>query len=380
MLTPMDDTLWHTLPTTFDHVGTSDPRFFDRFWFAATDPKGGGTLQLTLGVYNNMNVVDAGFIAIRNGKQYNVRASRSLRPRFVTDCGPISVEVLEPLRRMRLRVERTGTDGVAADLEWVGGFPAQEESSRFTRVRGRVVEESRRFDQVGHCEGWVELAGERIVLDRWWSTRDHSWGVRENMGIPEPVTGPAPLPSAGAFFAFLFFSTESIGGHLQIAQFSGRPDYFTAEITRRGKKDGSDGATLETVHLEGAVPTIEFYDDDRPRRMRKARFEAVTGDGREVVFEATALCPAVDMQGLGYSGGYVDGKGLGIWRGDAHLESDTWDVTDPCEVGRPDGSSVRPIHRIQPVSLTIRGAGLDSEGTGSLTLIAEGSLPQFGLE
>jgi hypothetical protein len=114
--------------------------------------------------------------------------------------------------------------------------------------------------------------------------------------------------------------------------------------------------------------------------MRKARFDAVTEDGREVVFEATALCPAVDMQGLGYSGGYIDGKGLGIWRGDAHLESDIWDVTDPCEVGRPDGNSVRPIHRIQPVSLTIRGAGLDSEGTGSLTLIAEGSLPQFELE
>lgn len=49
MLTPMDDTLWHTHPTTFDHVGTSDPRFFDRYWFAASDPTGGGTLQLTLG-------------------------------------------------------------------------------------------------------------------------------------------------------------------------------------------------------------------------------------------------------------------------------------------------------------------------------------------
>ena len=28
MLTPMDDSLWHQLPTTFDHAGTSDPRFF----------------------------------------------------------------------------------------------------------------------------------------------------------------------------------------------------------------------------------------------------------------------------------------------------------------------------------------------------------------
>ena len=38
MLTKLDDTLWHQLPTTFDHVGTSDPRFFDRYWFAVYDP------------------------------------------------------------------------------------------------------------------------------------------------------------------------------------------------------------------------------------------------------------------------------------------------------------------------------------------------------
>jgi hypothetical protein len=388
MLTPMDDTLWHTLPSTFDHVGTSDPRFFDRYWFAASDPRGGGTLQLTLGVYNNMNVVDAGFVAIRNGKQYNVRASRSLRPRFVTDCGPVSVEILEPLRRARLRVERTGADGVAADLEWIGDYPAQEEAARFTRVRGRVVEESRRFDQIGHCQGWVELAGERVVLDRWWATRDHSWGVRENMGISEPVTGAAPAPSAGALFAFLFFSTESIGGHLQIAQFAGRPDYFTAEIAKAGAAGasgasaaaGSGGAGPAGIHLTSSKLAVQFHDAKRPRRMKSARFDAVTDDGHEVVIEATALCPAIDMQGLGYSGGYQDGKGLGIWRGDAHVESETWDVTDPCEVVRADGNRVRPIHRIQPVKLSVRGAGLDGQGTGSLTMIAEGTLPQLGLE
>ena len=395
MLTPMDDTLWHTHPTTFDHVGTSDPRFFDRYWFAASDPKGGGTLQLTLGVYNNMNVVDAGFVAIRGTKQYNVRASRSLRPRFETAVGPFSVEILEPLRRARLRLEKSGPDGVAAELEWIGDYPAQEEAARFTRVRGRVVEESRRFDQVGHCTGFLELAGERVALDRWWATRDHSWGVREMMGIPEPVTGPAPAPSAGSFFAFLFFSTGSIGGHLQIAQFSGRPSYFTAEIAARGGAGEGGGAVgaggaamgrsggadvLRAIHLTDAKPTLVFHDDRRPRRVATARFDALTRDGREVVIEAKALCPAVDMQGLGYSGGYADGKGLGIWRGDAHLETDTWDVSHPCEVVREGGARVRPIHRIQPVSLTVRGAGLDGVGTGSLTLIAEGSLPQLGLE
>src|SRR5947209_2056435 len=117
MLTPLDDSQWHQLPTTFDHAGTSDPRFFDRTWFAASDPAGGGTLQFTVGVYKNMNVVDGGFVVINDGLQHNVRASRQLRPTYETSCAPLSVEVVEPMQRFRLRVD-PGDHGVAADLEW----------------------------------------------------------------------------------------------------------------------------------------------------------------------------------------------------------------------------------------------------------------------
>ncbi len=115
MLTPMDDTLWHQLSTTFDHVGTSDPRFFDRYWFAASDPEGAGTLQFTLGAYQNMNVMDGGFVAIRSGHQHNLRVSRALRPRYETACGPLRVEVAEPLERFRLFVE-PGDHGIEAEL------------------------------------------------------------------------------------------------------------------------------------------------------------------------------------------------------------------------------------------------------------------------
>ena len=378
MLTALDDTLWHQLPTTFDHVGTSDPRFFDRFWFAASDPGGGGTLQLTLGAYSNMNVMDGGFVAIRNGRQHNLRVSRSLRPRFETRCGPIRVEIVEPLHHARLIVE-PGAHEMSAELDWRSILPAQEEVPRFSRVRGRVVEESRRFDQIGECSGFIELAGERVTLDRWWATRDHSWGVRESMGIEEPVTGPPRPASAGTLFSFLFFSTERFGGHLQLAQFAGRADYFTCELTRR---DAPEDPPVHLVLGERAPLDITFTDEDRPRRFRSVRFGTlleIDGKTREVEIETTALGSAVDMQGLGY-GGYDDARGLGVWRGDDHLEHDVWDVSHPSEVERPGKGRVRPIHRIQPVHVSIRGGGIDGEGTGSLTLIAEGSLPQLGLE
>ena len=40
----------------------------------------------------------------------------------------------------------------------------------------------------------------------------------ERVGIPEPVTGPPPDASTGgSFFAFLFYSTDRYGGHVQVA-------------------------------------------------------------------------------------------------------------------------------------------------------------------
>ena len=68
MLTPLDDTLRHVLATTFDHAGTSDPRFFDRYWFAIYDPAG-TDLAINTGMcsYLNMNVIDGYAAVIRNG-------------------------------------------------------------------------------------------------------------------------------------------------------------------------------------------------------------------------------------------------------------------------------------------------------------------------
>jgi hypothetical protein len=115
----------------------------------------------------------------------------------------------------------------------------------------------------------------------------------------------------------------------------------------------------------------EFVDEGRPRRVSQAGFDLVLRDGSSVRIEAEAQGSAIAMQGLGY-GGYNDGLGLGVWRGINHLEHDSWDVSKPAIVGYPDGTTGRPVHRIQPVRVTHRTSlGGVSAGTGSLTFIAE---------
>ncbi len=48
----------------------------------------------------------------------------------------------------------------------------------------RVSADLVRYHQIGTASGWVEIDGERHQLDpdRWVSTRDHSWGVRYDVG------------------------------------------------------------------------------------------------------------------------------------------------------------------------------------------------------
>ena len=362
MLTNLDDSPWHQLPTTFDHVGSSDPRFFDRLWFAASAPDGSAALQFTIGVYQNMNVVDGGFVFIHRGRQHNLRASRRLRPLYETVCGPLRFTVPEPLQHIVLTVGPNPA-GVTAELDWVATVAAQEERHHFARRTGRVIEDYSRYDQIGQLGGWVVVDGERIVLERWWACRDHSWGVRERVGIPEPDTG-APPGAGGSFFAFLFFSTDTHAGHLQ-ASGRGPGAHVTTLVTDRA--DGS------TITAEEMTVTARFVDDGRPRRVDTATFETVES-GQRVTYEVARNGAAVAMPGLGY-GGYDDGLGLGVFRGDEHVEHDVWDVTHPALVALEDGSTQRPVHRIQPVTVRRTDANGSSEGHGSLTLIDESPSP-----
>ena len=371
MLSELDDTLWHQIPSTFDHVGTSDPRFFDRYWFAIYEPSGSVALQFTIGVYNNMNVVDGGFVVVRDGAQYNLRVSRSLRPQFAAAVGPMRVDVVRPLEEFVLIVE-SGDQHVHGEVRWRGVLPPEEEKPHFERIRGRIAQEYQRFDQVGVCTGWLDIAGTRVELHDWWGCRDHSWGVRPSMGIAEPVTGASVAPStAGSLFSFLFFSTDTLAGHLQIAERGAERTYLTGLVRDRRDLSAPD------LHVVDATLRLDLHEGTR--RFRYASADVVFDDGRTATIGSASLGAAIAMPGLGYSGGFDDERGLGVWRGDDHREIDVWDVRQPADVVDERGRIFTPVHRIQPVHVSVVGDGLAGEGTGSHTLIAGGRLPQYSL-
>ena len=104
MLSKQDDFIGHQLPTTFDHVTSSDPAWMERLWYTGHPVSAGDFIfDIGLGWHPNRNVMD-GFAGVAfDGRQVNFRVSRRLRPNpLETTIGPLEIEVLEGLRRHRL--------------------------------------------------------------------------------------------------------------------------------------------------------------------------------------------------------------------------------------------------------------------------------------
>jgi hypothetical protein len=317
-----------------------------------------------------MNVLDGGAVVVYRGHQYNVRVSRSLGPEVDPTCGPLTIRPRVPLQEFTITIV-PGEHGVSGDLTWCGLLPPAEERPHFARSRGRVTDDYQRFDQIGTLRGTLSVGGNRIDVADWWACRDHSWGVRPRIGIREPVTGPKEdLGERGFAMAFLFFSTDAVAGHVLFERRGDDPGYLTGDLMQR---DGTGSAQS----VSGSDLEVRLHDGTR--RFDECSVGATLENGAALTIRCAALGSAVAMQGLGYSGGWDDRGGLGVWRGEGVVEHDIWDVSHPSVIGYPDGRTNEHWHRIQPVSVELDGIGPVSRGQGSMTLILSGKLPWLGL-
>lgn len=186
MLSTMDDYPFHQIAEPMRHVGTSDRNFYDRYYFNLHACDDSLFLIMGLGQYPNLGVQDA-FAVVRRGRKHKVvRASRALGDRADLSVGPFRIEVIEGLKKVRFVLE-PNDHGMEMDLTWEGAMPPQLASRQFIRKHGRVLFDSIRFDQTGYWSGTLRVGGERFEAtpERWWGTRDRSWGIRP-VGEPEP--------------------------------------------------------------------------------------------------------------------------------------------------------------------------------------------------
>ncbi len=352
MLTRADDYPVHQLPEPIATSGT-DRNFYDRYFFNGYTADGRVFFALALGVYPHLNVMDAAFSTIVDGVQHNLRASRLLASeRMDTKVGPIAVEVIEPLKRLRVHVS-DNPHGITADLLFEARAKAVEEP-RFTYRQGpRTIMDYTRLTQNGAYEGFITVKGARIGVERGkvLGTRDRSWGVRP-IGLADPQQPAPPRPPQFYWlWSPLNFEDRFMLYHNN-ADGTGRP-WNTASVL------GALGEA-EPVHMQSCLSRIVYKSGTR--HAKSAVIETVDPDGRAWRAE---LAPRFNfyMSGIGYT---HPEWGHGHWKGENALGYDTYDLATVNE------NDPRFLHVQAFVEARLSGPGVEREGTGVLEQLVIG--------
>lgn len=192
MLTPADDFPLHQTADPIAFSGT-DRNFYDRFFFNGYDREQNIFFAVALGVYPQLNIMDASFCLMHDGRQINLRASKEMNlDRLNLTVGPITIDILKPLEMTQISVSAP-EHGLNVSLRATARHHAIEEP-RFTRRQGaRAFMDYTRATQNVSWDGQIELNGSvlNVLEQSCYGTRDRSWGVRPvGMADPQPIVPP----------------------------------------------------------------------------------------------------------------------------------------------------------------------------------------------
>jgi hypothetical protein len=355
MPVPLDEYPVHQAPLSMRHVASSDRNAYDRCYWNAHDRTGDVFLVTGLGVYPNLGVIDAYATVRRGDRQYTVRTSDALgEDRMTQRVGPYRIEVLEPLKRLRLVCEGHD-DGVGFDLTWDGSFPAVEEPAHVMRQSGRVILDAARFAQLGTWSGVLQVAGEELDVtpDRWVGTRDRSWGIRP-VGEAEPPGRAAAEPADGFGFWWTYVPLRFDDFALVvIAQEDGDGTRTLNEAVRVWPED--TGRPPEQL----GWPEVEVRYRPGTRHPDGAVLHLRARGGKPLAVEIDTLGFVALNCGPGY-GGDPDWS-HGQWRGRGWTEHVEYDMRDPAVAGRVPFGVVDHVARA--VCDGAQGWGMFEHGT-----------------
>ncbi len=326
VLLAFDEYPFHQTTHTFASTATSDPAWNDGHYVTATDLSGTICFTSNVRLYANNNVID-GFVCLRHqDKQYNVRVSRVLRPDMESmSVGPLRLEIVKPLEEVRLILEPcTAADGttIALDVTCRTHTAPYMGPIEVKRLDGRLISERATYELAGLCTGTISVGSDTVT----WAPgearffRNHSWGVHPGRGGPRLHGAPTPSHRAAGTRHWVLFDFDDHSG------------FFFVDPS--GRAASGKGAILEpdrVVPVVDVSTNVTFYEPHT--RLRAGTFRLTDIEGRVREYEFTDL-GWVYCQGGGYFGGFNDGLGQGVYRGESHIEGEAWDVSHPVDITR----------------------------------------------
>jgi hypothetical protein len=365
-----DERLEHQIVNTFATVGANALSWTEKVWASIARRDGSLQVDFGLGKYTNRNVMDAFAGVSRGSEQWTVRASRELATDAeATAVGPIAYEVLEPLQRVRFVLMPSEAAAVSFDLEFDARMPVFFEDRDVQFEQALVVSDVIRYHQAGTVSGWIETDGERVEVrpEEWYAVRDHSWGVRENVGERAPDLQPPDAAKRQYHFHWLTSRLERPdGSQYEVAYYFRQQGQKLVHVT--GFVNHEDGTQEQVVHMRVGD---DLRYDPKTLAFMGATIELTTG-GDELTTRSVRVEP---ISGTGFHlepAEYRPWKGgrHGKWRGEHHVDGEY--IAD-CDAEIDARTDIGWQLRDRPVRLR---AG-DAEGVGILESICWGDFPQY---
>ncbi len=352
MLTKGDEYPIHQTPEPVAYSG-SDRNFYDRFFFNGYSADGSIFFAASFGVYPHLNIMDGAVSILKDGVQRSVHVSRILcMERMDTKVGPLSVDVVEPLKRIHLKLDEA--EGLALDVVFEGRhFPIEE--PRFTYRQGpRMIMDCTRMTQNGRWTGSMSIDGERIEIADYYGTRDRSWGVRPIGASDSQETVPVQIPQFYWLWAPINFENLSLFFHVN-EDAQGSPWNTRAVLAM----DGAENEHLLPLNR----PQMEVTWRKGSRRVASAHLTLTDAQDRphQVTYEPIST---FQMKGIGY--GHPT-WGHGAFKGGYAIEREDF-TPDNMAWQQPDNLHIQAIVK----ATHIGPDGQGSEGIGILEQLCLG--------
>jgi len=371
IITPADEALTHQTAETFATIAHADPTWTESLWgcIGALD----GSVQIDTGMkkFTNRNIFEAFGGASRGVEQWTVRSSRRLdRDVEWAGSGPVSYEVIEPLREVRYTLaENDAVPGFAYDLTLRAVLPPfLEDKDAQREPHGyRICSDLLRYNQVVTAAGWVQMGDDRYEAthETWGGWRGHSWGVRMDVGVlppdlfvPDRLEQDFVLSWGPMYFTRPDGSTYELRHHLQ--EVDGETTYFS------GYENRPDGTQIAFKGVD--IKDLEFDPDTR--RFIRGTFTFDCGWGETRTVEAKPVSDTGFALGTGLYFGFK-GRHQGKWVGEEMTDGEVYDDITTA-------AAVREVHQIRDVPIEVREG--DAVGHGVYETIVVGDFPKWGLE
>jgi hypothetical protein len=98
--------------------------------------------------------------------------------------GPITIDVVEPLKKIRLVAAASDATPVSFDVNFTARTAPYQLRRGTMKAKHEIIWDQSHMFQSGIYNGSYTYKGKTTQIDNWWGQRDHSWGVRSHARCP----------------------------------------------------------------------------------------------------------------------------------------------------------------------------------------------------